>query len=147
MSSSQGAERGAAQSIGQRSVVGIGSTADIVTARQRGRALALALGFTGAHVMEIVTAISELAHNTVEHAKSGQLVLDRVERDGRYGMVIVARDDGPGISDVAKALSSVAAVGHGVCPGLPGVRSLMDDFEIYSKPRHGTTVIVRKWLP
>jgi serine/threonine-protein kinase RsbT len=127
--------------------VAIGSTADIVTARERGRALAVALGFTGAHVIEIVTAISELAHNTVEHATSGQLVLDRVEKDGRHGMVIVARDDGPGIPDVAKALSAATAVGFGVCPGLPGVRSLMDDFEICSKPRHGTTVTVRKWLP
>jgi|KBSMisStandDraft_5_1062788.scaffolds.fasta_scaffold529384_2 serine/threonine-protein kinase RsbT len=147
MSSSRGAERGVAQNVGQRSVVAIGSTADIVTARERGRALALALGFTGAHVIEIVTAISELAHNTVEHATSGQLVLDRVEKDGRYGMVIVARDDGPGIPDVGKALSALTAVGQGVCPGLPGVRSLMDDFEICSKLRQGTTVTVRKWLP
>jgi len=27
------------------------------------------------------------------------------------------------------------------------VRSLMDDFEICSKLRQGTTVTVRKWLP
>jgi len=29
--------------------------------------------------------------------------------------------------------------------GLPGVRRLMDEFEITSQPGRGTTVVVKKW--
>lgn len=146
MSSGRGAERGAAPGV-VAGVVSIGSTADIVTARERGRSLATALGFTGAHVIEIVTAISELAHNIVEHATSGQILLDRAQKEGHQGIVIVARDEGPGIADVATVLIAASPAGPGVCPGLPGVRGLMDEFEVSSKPRQGTTVTVRKWLP
>lgn len=146
MPSSRRDERGAALSVGPRTVVVIGSTTDIVAARERGRALAVALGFTGAPVLEIITAISELAH-VVEHAKRGQLVLDHVEQQGRHGVVVVAHGEGPGIADVAKALSAdVTAVDPAVGPGLHGVRRLMDDFEVCRRPRHGTTVTVRKWL-
>jgi serine/threonine-protein kinase RsbT len=146
MSSSR-VERGGTPGVGQGTVVAIGAEADIVTARERGRALAAALGFATADLTAIVTAISELAHNIVEYATRGEILLDRAQKDGRVGIVIVARDDGPGITDVTSALSPVAAPGQTVGLGLPGVRSLMDEFEITSKPRQGTTVTVRKWRP
>lgn len=147
MSSRRGIERGGTPGVGRGSVVAIGSAADIVTARERGRALAAALGFATADLTVIVTAISELAHNIVEYATRGQILLDRAQKDGRVGIVIVARDDGPGIPDVANALGAVPAPGQAAGLGLPGVRGLMDDFEITSMPRQGTTVTVRKWLP
>src|SRR5436309_12344767 len=49
--------------------VPISSAADIVTARQRGRALALELGFEGPDVTVIAAAISEVSRNIVEYAK------------------------------------------------------------------------------
>lgn len=129
------------------SVVPINSSADIVTARQRGRALAAALGFAGSDLTVIATAISELARNIIEYAATGEIVLSQDDVDGRAGIVIVARDEGPGIADVSRALSAGFSTGPGLGLGLPGVRRLMDDFEITSESGRGTTVSVRKWLP
>jgi serine/threonine-protein kinase RsbT len=129
------------------SVVPISSSADIVTARQRGRALAAALGFSGSDLTVIATAISELARNIIEYAATGEIVLSQDDADGRPGIVIVARDEGPGIPDVSRALSAGYSTGPGLGLGLPGVRRLMDDFEITSDPGRGTMVSVRKWLP
>lgn len=129
------------------SVVPISSSADIVTARQRGRALAAALGFAGSDLTVIATAISELARNIIEYAATGEIVLSQDDADGRPGIVIVARDEGPGIPDVSRALSAGFSTGPGLGLGLPGVRRLMDDFQITSESGRGTTVSVRKWLP
>jgi len=128
-------------------VVRIGSSADIVTARQRGRALAAGLGFSGSELTVIATAISELARNIIEYATTGEIVLGQGHQDGRPGIVIVARDEGPGIPDVTRALTAGYSTGPGLGLGLPGVRRLMDEFDIASRPGQGTTVTVRKWLP
>jgi len=129
------------------SVVAISSSADIVTARQRGRALAAALGFSGSDLTVIATAISELARNIIEYATTGEIVLSQEDSEGRPGIVIVARDEGPGIPDLSRALSAGYSTGPGLGLGLPGVRRLMDDFVITSDAGRGTTVSVRKWLP
>jgi len=127
-------------------VVPISSSADIVTARQRGRALAAALGFSGSDLTLIATAISELARNIIEYSTTGEIVIRQDGTAGRPGIVIVARDEGPGIPDVSRALSAGYSTGAGLGLGLPGVRRLMDDFEITSNAGRGTTVSVRKWL-
>lgn len=129
------------------SVVPIASSSDIVTARQQGRALAAAVGFTGSDLTVIATAISELARNIIEYAKTGEIVLSQDDAEGRPAIVIVARDEGPGIADVARALGAGFSTGMGLGLGLPGVRRLMDEFEITSNVGRGTTVAVRKWLP
>jgi serine/threonine-protein kinase RsbT len=132
---------------GAESVVSIGSSADIVTARQRGRTMAAALGFSGSDQTVIATAISELARNIIEYATAGEILLGHVQRNGQPGIVIVARDGGPGIPDVARALIAGFTTGQGLGLGLPGVRRMMDEFELASRPGEGTTVTVRKWLP
>jgi serine/threonine-protein kinase RsbT len=128
-------------------VVSITSSADIVTARQRGRALAAGLGFSGGDLTVIVTAISELARNMIDYATTGEILLGHDDRNDRPSLVIVARDEGPGISDIPRAVSAGYSTGSGLGLGLPGVRRLMDEFDISSRPGQGTTVTVRKWLP
>jgi serine/threonine-protein kinase RsbT len=125
--------------------VPISSDADIVTARQHGRALAGQLGFSSTDLTLIATAISELARNIVLYAGRGELTLELVERGGRRGIVLAARDEGPGIADVARAMRDGFSTSGGLGLGLPGVRRVMDEFEIVSKVGHGTTVTARKW--
>ncbi len=131
----------------EASVVPIADSTDIVTARQRGRELASQIGFTGSDLTVIATAISELARNIVEYAKSGEIVLALAHRGSRMGIQIVARDQGPGIAEVAKAVQAGYSTGNGLGLGLPGVRRLMDDFEIASVVGKGTIVTARKWMP
>ena len=63
----------------------------------------------------------------------------------RYGLVVVASDDGPGIRDVEAALAK-GHTGHGgLGLGLPGARRLMDEFEVQCGPQRGTKVTMTKW--
>jgi serine/threonine-protein kinase RsbT len=126
--------------------VAINSAVDIVTARQKGRTLALELGFDGSDLTLIATAISEVARNIVNHAKSGEIVLARANHSNRRGIVVVARDEGPGIKDVAKAMQYGYSTKKGLGVGLPGAKWLMDEFDIESKVGKGTTVTMKKWL-
>jgi serine/threonine-protein kinase RsbT len=127
--------------------VSIRSAADIVAARQKGRALASRFGFNGSDLTVIATAISELARNILEYAKTGEIRLSLAQKAGRNGLMIVARDEGPGIPDVSRAMQDGYTTGRGLGLGLPGVRRLMDDFEIVSQVGKGTAVSVKKWVP
>jgi serine/threonine-protein kinase RsbT len=124
---------------------GIQSDADIVTARQRGRAKAIALGFDGPEVLLIAAAISEIARNIVDYAKDGVMVMRTVETEGRRGLQIVASDHGPGIPDVEQALQYGYPRRRGIGLGLPGARWLVDEFDVVSKVGSGTTVTMTKW--
>jgi serine/threonine-protein kinase RsbT len=127
--------------------VPINSDQDIVGARQKGRTLAAELGFSSADATLIATAISELARNIVSYARRGEIRLHRIQNTVRQGIMVVASDEGPGIRDVAQALRDGFSTSGSLGLGLPGVRRLMDEFEIASKPGQGTTVTVRKWRP
>jgi serine/threonine-protein kinase RsbT len=125
----------------------IRSTVDIVTARQRGRANALALGFNQADVTLVAAAICEVARNIVDHAQQGELTMEVITREDRRGLRIVARDQGPGIPDVAQAMKYGYSTRRGIGMGLPGAKWLMDEFDIVSTVGYGTTVTMTKWLP
>jgi serine/threonine-protein kinase RsbT len=126
--------------------VPIRSALDIVTARQLGRSLAEELGFEGAEVTLIAAAISEVSRNIVEYAKGGEIILQALNNGPKRGLSVVARDQGPGIPDVAKAMQYGYSTRRGLGVGLPGAKLLMDDFDIVSKVGAGTTVTMKKWL-
>ncbi|HTD48536.1 MAG TPA: ATP-binding protein [bacterium] len=129
----------------EKITVPITSDRDIVTARQRGCALAAQLGYSPTDATLIATAISELARNIVLYANRGEIVMAS-SGDGRMPrIVVVARDEGPGIADVPRAIAGGYSASGGLGLGLAGVRRLMDEFEISSEPRKGTTVTVKRW--
>lgn len=123
----------------------IDSDADIVTARQEGRALALLMGFSSTEATLVAAAISELARNIILYAKQGEIVVGVIEDGARRGIGVVAHDEGPGIPDVRRAMIGGYSTSGGLGLGLPGVRRLMDEFEITSDAGKGTTVQVKKW--
>ena len=125
--------------------VPISSDSDIVMARQQGRALAAQLGLSSTNQALVATAISELARNILEYAGYGEIILELVQQGGRRGIVVIARDQGPGIPDIEKAMQDGYSTTNSLGLGLPGARRLMDDFEIVSQVGQGTTVTVKKW--
>jgi serine/threonine-protein kinase RsbT len=119
---------------------------DIVTARQMGRELAVARGFSTTEQTLIATAISEIARNIVEYADHGEMVLSPVELNGRRGLMVVAVDQGPGIEDPALAMRAGYSTGKSLGMGLPGAKRLMDEFELESEVGRGTTITMKKWV-
>ena len=126
--------------------VPIKSAADIVIARQKGRALAIQLGFAGSDPTVIAAAISEVARNIVNHAQQGEIVLSGIHEGGLHGIQVIAADQGPGISDIERAMQYGYSSSKGMGVGLPGAKWLMDEFDIQSQIGKGTRVTMRKWV-
>ena len=126
-------------------IIIVDSDAGVMNARQKGRELAMAVGISGCDLTLIATAISEIARNIVQYAGQGEIELSHIVRGGKRGVLIIARDRGPGIPDVARAMQDGFSTSKGMGLGLPGTRRLMDDFEIVSEVGKGTTITMVKW--
>jgi serine/threonine-protein kinase RsbT len=125
----------------------INSDQDIVTARQKGRSLAITLGFSSTDAIMIATAISELARNIVTYARRGEVKVTVIYNYAQAGIQLVARDAGPGIPDINQALRDGFSTSGSLGLGLPGVKRLVDEFECISEVGQGTTVTTRTWKP
>lgn len=130
----------------KKSAITIKTVADIVTARQQGRELAVKLGFSETEATLIATIISELARNIVLYAQTGEIFLENSHNGRSNGITIVSRDMGPGIADVQRALVGGYSTSGGLGLGLAGVRRMVDEFIITSDVGKGTTITARKWL-
>ena len=118
---------------------------DVVLVRQRARTLAAGQGLSLVDQTKVVTAASELARNTLEHGKGGEVLLETVENGTRRGIRLTFEDHGPGIADLTAALRDGFTTGTGMGLGLPGSRRLMNEFSIESTPGQGTRVVVARW--
>lgn len=119
---------------------------DIVAVRQLGRNVAKELDFGIVDQARITTAISELARNIFLYAGKGEICIEKQFLNGKSGLKITARDNGPGISDIRRVMEDGYTTSGGLGAGLPGVKRLMDEFDIQSKVDEGTSVIAVKWL-
>lgn len=126
--------------------VTIHSDADIIAARRMGRELAEGVGFGGSELTVIATAISEIARNIIEYAGSGEIILRQAQQGAKRGILVIARDRGPGIPDVELAMQDGYSTSKGIGLGLPGARRLMDEFDVDSAVGKGTTVTMKKWV-
>ena len=104
------------------------------------------MGFSGSDPTVIAAAISEVARNIVNHAVQGEVILSGIHESSRLGIQVVARDEGPGISDIEQAMQYGYSSGKGMGVGLPGAKWLMDEFDIKSQLGKGTRVTMRKWV-
>jgi serine/threonine-protein kinase RsbT len=124
----------------------IGREVDVYVAIGRGRDMATSLGFDKIDRTRLEIVILELTRNILVHAGCGELRLERIEQAGQPGMAVIAQDSGPGIADIELAMRDGYSTAQTLGAGLPGVRRLMDDFEIESSLGHGTRVRAVKWL-
>ncbi|MGJ9382728.1 ATP-binding protein [Salipaludibacillus neizhouensis] len=126
--------------------VDIHSEWGIVAARQAGRKLAREIGFGSVDQARITTAISELARNIYLYANKGQIQIEEATSAGKRGIKIIATDQGPGIKEIRRVMEDGFTTSGGLGAGLPGVKRLMDDFDIDSELKVGTTITAIKWL-
>lgn len=119
---------------------------DIVGARQLGRKIANDIGFGTVDQARIATAISELARNIYLYATQGKVCFEIIDTIENKGIRMVAIDVGPGIDDISLVLQDGYSTSGGLGAGLPGVKRLMDEFDIQSEKGKGTKVTAIKWL-
>jgi len=107
--------------------------------------MASGMRFSSSELTLIATAISEVARNIVSYAGAGEIILRIVERGQRRGLLVIARDQGPGIADIARAMEDGYSTSRGLGLGLPGSKRLMDEFDLVSEVGKGTEVTMTKW--
>jgi serine/threonine-protein kinase RsbT len=121
------------------------SSDDVVRVRQAVRARAVAAGFSLVDQTKIVTAASEIGRNTIDYGGGGAMRIE-VLRDGpRRGVRLTFTDQGPGIPDLARALTDGYSTGSGLGLGLSGAKRLSNEFDVISAPGKGTTVTLARW--
>ena len=123
----------------------IRSSEDVVRVRAAARDASVAAGLSLVDQTKFVTAASELAHNTIDYGKGGEVQIDFVETGARKGVRLTFMDKGPGISDIEQAMRDGFMTGNGLGLGLGGARRLSNEFSIQSEPGHGTRVTIARW--
>ena len=126
-------------------VMPVRSSQDVVLVRQEVRAWAVSQGLGLVDQTKIVTAASELARNTVDYGGGGTVRLEALQDGGRKGLRLTFEDQGPGIPDIARALTDGFTTGTGMGLGLSGSKRLVNEFDIWSQPGEGTRVTVTRW--
>ena len=112
---------------------------DVIGARKVGREMACKLGLGLADQTRLATAISELVRNVLIYAGKGWCSITAELGEAWRSITVRVEDHGPGIPDIAKALTHGFSTGGGLGAGLPGAKRLMDEFDIQSRP--GMTVV------
>jgi serine/threonine-protein kinase RsbT len=118
---------------------------DIVRVRQEVRKRAAAAGLGIVDQTKFVTAASEIARNTLIYGKGGDVMLEDVNDGLRRGLRLIFEDKGPGIADIALALTDGYTTGNGLGLGLSGSRRLCNEFSIQSAPGEGTRITIARW--
>jgi serine/threonine-protein kinase RsbT len=114
-------------------------------ARRRTRELASQQGLSPAETEALATAVTEIARNILVHAGSGEILFGAVGNPSKRGVIVIARDTGPGIPHIEQAMQDGFSTRGGLGFGLPGAQRLVDEFEIESTLGAGTAVTLLKW--
>jgi len=123
----------------------INSLVDVVRARRRGLEIAQEMGFPLAEATKIAVVISELGRNIERYAGQGAITVTAHLGREKYIMV-VAQDQGAGISDVDRVMAGGYSTSGGLGLGVSGSKRLVDKFDIQSIAGVGTTIKAIKLL-
>jgi hypothetical protein len=112
----------------------LGGGTDVGALRQRAWARTEALGFPPGDLTLMWTVISELARNTIERGRRGELILRRIEANYRVGLRVTVRVQGakPTADDLLPCLSEIAR--------------RLDDVEL-SDAGGAAMISITKWVP
>ena len=94
----------------------------------------------------LLTVFAELAQNIIKYANRGKILLERTTFDDKDCLMICSKDNGPGIENIEEALSENFSTSGTLGLGLPGIKRIMDEFQIESELGEGTTVRTFRYL-
>lgn len=125
----------------------IASEDDVIVVRRRVKQAAQQRRLDVFAIAAVTTATSELTRNAWIHAGGGRATVEELSDGARFGVRVVFVDEGPGISDLERALRGGFSTTRTMGLGLSGSKRLVDRFEIESAPGKGTRVVIEKWAP
>lgn len=123
----------------------IGDPSAVAPARRGINTLAADLGFDTEDAGRAALVATEIGTNLVKHGGGGELIAQRISRDGRSGLELLGLDKGPGMDDVARCLRDGYSTSGSPGTGLGAMERLSQCFEIYSRPGQGTAVLAQLW--
>lgn len=112
-------------------------------ARFVARSLADAVGFGEEDSYRAGLVATELATNLVKHARGGELLASIIGSDGTAALELIAVDRGPGIRDVARAMTDGHSTAGSPGQGLGAIRRMSETFDVHSSEGRGTVVLAR----
>ena len=124
----------------------ITSEASITQAVLAAKKFSVQFGFKDYQASMIASAVSELARNIEKYARRGEIILRTVRQGYTPGIEIIAQDEGPGIANPEEAMQDHYSSSGTLGLGLPGVKRLMDEFDLKTEVERGTVITVKKWL-
>ena len=123
----------------------ISNEIDLIKALANLRAQIIAYGFNDYDVNRTLTAASELIRNILKYAEKGEVHYTQMKQGTVRGINFSAIDQGPGIENIDEALKDNYSTSDTLGLGLPGVKRMVDNFNIISLPGQGTTVYFEIW--
>lgn len=112
-------------------------------ARRLAAALAREHSFPATEVSKASLLATEAANNLVKHAGGGELFFQIVEDRAVKALEILSLDKGPGMVDVERCLEDGFSTAGSPGTGLGAMARLSSLFDIYSRPQHGTVILMR----
>jgi len=128
-----------------KDVMAVTKEQDVVPFRSRVKEYAVKIGMSLVNQTKLITGASELVRNMLKYGKGGVVRIEVISRGRDNGIRLIFEDKGPGIPDIAKAMTDGFTTGKSMGLGLPGTRRLMNEFDIQSEVGKGTIVTVVKW--
>jgi signal transduction histidine kinase len=124
---------------------------NLVTLRDRTRQVGQLFGLDKLQCTRFITAVSEIARNTVQYAGEGTVtfVFESAENGSNGGQHLTAQvaDKGPGIKDLAAVLAGRLNQRGEQPLGIAGSRRLVDELVVQCPPEGGTLVALSMALP
>lgn len=113
-------------------------------ARRRAAAFAADLDFKEQRRAQVALAATELATNVVKHGGGGSLFINRISCGDQQGVELIAVDRGKGMNFDRCREDGYSTAGT-AGTGLGAIVRAADDFQVFSRPGHGTIASASFW--
>lgn len=129
-------------------VAAVQEQSQVGAARRESLRLASEAGLSQARSSDLAIVVTELATNLTKHAGGGRLLLQRLDAaHAGPGVEVLALDRGPGMEDTERCLRDGYSTAGSPGNGLGAIRRLASEFEVFSRPHHGTLAVARVYEP
>jgi len=118
---------------------------DVETLLKNVKLICTKMGFSNLDSSKILTVISELSRNLYGHLSGGQIILELVRDETKFGIKIIFKIKDGSNKSFGNLFCGDFKSKNEIGIGLTGVKKLMDDFHIESND-NDTQIIMIKWI-